>query len=83
MFIFTVGVVFFCFNSSLLLQDIPRHDARLFEVREAFKRKLLLGSRAYISAYSKGPSVVAAAAVMPLYLLAQTELATVFFFGGW
>ena len=37
--------------SSLLLQDIPRHDTRLFEVREAFRRTLLLGFRAYISAY--------------------------------
>ena len=36
--------------SSFLLQDIPRHDARLFEVREAFKRALLLGFRACISA---------------------------------
>ena len=37
--------------SSFLLQDIPRHDTRLFEVREAFRRTLLLGFRAYISAY--------------------------------
>ena len=36
--------------SSFFLQDIPRHDTRLFEVREAFKRSLLLGVRAYISA---------------------------------
>ena len=34
--------------SSFLLQDIPRHDARLFEVREAFKRTLLLGFRASV-----------------------------------
>ena len=27
---------------SSFLQDIPRHDTRLFEVREAFKRTLLL-----------------------------------------
>ena len=39
-------------NSSFLPQDIPRHpDAHLFEVREAFKRTLLLGFRAYIRAY--------------------------------
>ena len=37
--------------SSFLLQDIPRHDTRLFEVREAVKRTLSLGFRAYISAY--------------------------------
>ena len=39
-------------NSSFLLQDIPTHpDTRLFEVREAFKRIMLLGFRAYIRAY--------------------------------
>ena len=38
--------------SSFLLQDIPRHpDTRLFEVREAFKRGLLLGFQAHIRAY--------------------------------
>ena len=37
--------------SSFLLQAIPRHDTRVFEVREAFKRTLLLGFGAYISAY--------------------------------
>ena len=38
--------------SSFLLQDIATHDARLFEVREAFNRTLLLGFRAaYIWAY--------------------------------
>ena len=37
--------------SSFLLQDVPRHDTRLFEVRETFKRTLLLGFRACISAY--------------------------------
>ena len=38
--------------SSFLLQDIPRHNTRLFEVREAFKRTSLLGFCAYIiSAY--------------------------------
>ena len=37
--------------SSFLLYDIPRYDTRLLEVREAFKRTLLLGFRAYISAY--------------------------------
>ena len=38
--------------SSFLLQDIPRHpDTRLFEVREAFKRSLLLGFQAHICAY--------------------------------
>ena len=37
---------------SFLLQDIPRHpDTRLFEVREAFKRSLLLGFQAHIPAY--------------------------------
>ena len=36
---------------SSFLQDIPRHDTHLFEVREAFKRTLLLGFRAYSSAY--------------------------------
>ena len=37
---------------SFLLQDIPRHpDTRLFEVREAFKRSLLLGFQAPIRAY--------------------------------
>ena len=36
--------------SSFLLQDIPRHDPRLFEVRDEFKRTLLLGFRAYSSA---------------------------------
>ena len=37
--------------SSFLLQDIPRHpDTRLFEVREAFKRNLLLGFQARIRA---------------------------------
>ena len=36
---------------SSFLQDIPRHDARLVEVREAFKRTLLPCFRAYISAY--------------------------------
>ena len=34
--------------SSFLLQDVPSHDTRLVEVREAFKRTLLLGFRAYI-----------------------------------
>ena len=40
--------------SSFLLQDSPRHpDTRLFEVREVFKRTLLLlGFRAYIRAYT-------------------------------
>ena len=39
--------------SSFLLQDMPRHpDTRLFEVREAFKRSLLLGFQAHIRAYS-------------------------------
>ena len=37
--------------SSFVLQDIPKHDTHLFEVREAFKRFLLPGFRAYISAY--------------------------------
>ena len=38
--------------SSFLLQDIPRHpDTRLFEVREAFKRSLLLDFQAHIRAY--------------------------------
>ena len=37
--------------SSFLLHDIPRHDTHLFEVREAFKRTLLVRFRAYISAY--------------------------------
>ena len=37
--------------SSFLLQDIPRHpDTRLFEVREACKRSLLLGFQAHIRA---------------------------------
>ena len=36
---------------SSFLQDIPRHDARFFEVREAFKRTLMLRFRAYISEY--------------------------------
>ena len=36
---------------SSFLQDIPRHDTRLFEVREAFKRTLLFGFCAYIRAY--------------------------------
>ena len=35
--------------SPFLLEDVPRHDTRLFEVREAFKRTLWLGFRAYIS----------------------------------
>ena len=36
---------------SFLLQDIPRHpDTRLFEVREAFKRSLLLDFQAHIRA---------------------------------
>ena len=38
--------------SAFLLQDVPKHDARLFEVREGYKRTLLLGYRAYISAYT-------------------------------
>ena len=42
--------------SSFLLQDIPRHDTRLFEVREAFKRTLLLDFRAYIA--NKSPPAV-------------------------
>ena len=38
--------------SSFLLQDIPRHPGtRLFEVREAFIRSLLLGFQAHIRAY--------------------------------
>ena len=37
--------------SSFLLQNVPRRDTRVFEVREAFKRTLLVGFRAYISAY--------------------------------
>ena len=38
--------------SSFLLQDIPTHpDTRLFEVREAFKRSLLLGFQVHIRAY--------------------------------
>ena len=37
--------------SSFFLQDIPRHDTCLFEVRKAFERTLLLGFHAYISAY--------------------------------
>ena len=37
--------------SSFLLQDIPRHGTCLVEVREAFKRTLVLGFRAYVSAY--------------------------------
>ena len=38
--------------SSFLLQDIPRHpDTRLFEVRGAFKRSLLLDFQAHIRAY--------------------------------
>ena len=38
--------------NSFLLQDIPRHpDTCLFEVREAFKRSLLLGFQAHIRAY--------------------------------
>ena len=38
--------------SSFLLQDILRHpDTRLFEVREAFERSLLLGLQAHIRAY--------------------------------
>ena len=46
--------------SSFLLQDIPRHDTRLFEVREAFKRTLLLGFRAYICSHiaKKSPPAV-------------------------
>ena len=36
----------------MLIQDIPRHPGtRLFKVREAFKRTLFLGFRAYIRAY--------------------------------
>ena len=47
--------------SSFLLQDIPRHpDTRLFEVREAFKRSLLLGFQARIRAYIAGVSPPAA-----------------------
>ena len=44
--------------SSFLLQDIPRHDTRLVEVREAFERTLLRGFRAYcyVSAYHIGTS---------------------------
>ena len=38
--------------SSFLLQDIPRHDTGLFEVREAFGRTFLVGFRAYIYIYS-------------------------------
>ena len=38
--------------SSFLLQDIPRHpETRLLEVREAFKRILLLGFQAHTRAY--------------------------------
>ena len=37
---------------SFLLQDIPRHpDTRLFEVREAFKRGLLLDFQAHVRVY--------------------------------
>ena len=36
---------------SFLIRGIPRHDTRLFEVREAFKHTLLLVLRAYICAY--------------------------------
>ena len=40
------------FGSVSVLQDIPRHpDTRLFEVRRAFKRRLLLGFQAHIRAY--------------------------------
>ena len=39
--------------SSFLLQDTPRHpDTRLFEVREAFKRSLLLRFQAHIRPYT-------------------------------
>ena len=37
--------------SSILLQGIPRHDTRIFEVREAFKRTSFPGFRADISAH--------------------------------
>ena len=37
--------------NSVLLEDIPRHDTRFFEVREAFEHALSLGFRAYIRAY--------------------------------
>ena len=43
--------------SSFLLQDIPRHpDTRLFEVREAFKRTLLLGvfRRVFEASHGRG-----------------------------
>ena len=47
--------------TSVLLLDIPRHpDTRLFEVREAFKRSLLLGFQARIRAYIAGVSPPAA-----------------------
>ena len=38
--------------SSFLLQDIPRHDTRVIEVREAFEHISLLGFHANISAYT-------------------------------
>ena len=50
--------------SSFLLQDIPRHpDTRLFEVREAFKRSLLLGFQGHIRATDAEPLINALLAV--------------------
>ena len=46
--------------SSFLLQDVPSHDTRLVEVREAFKRTLLLGFRGKIRAYIEKKSPPAA-----------------------
>ena len=55
---------------SFLLQDIPRHpDTRLFEVREAFKRSLLLGFQAHIRAYFaifSSPAALRATVAEPL-----------------
>ena len=44
--------------SSFLLHDIPKHDTRLSDVREA----LLLGFRAYIGGYRKINTVLCLAA---------------------
>ena len=52
--------------TSFPLQDIPRHpDTRLFGVREAFKRSLLLGFQAHIRTYIAFFSPPAALRVVP------------------
>jgi len=72
--------------SSFLLEDIQRHESRLFEVRAAFKRTLLLGVRAYISAYRcrllQSPQQTTGHKLMPKSLQPQPHARSICMYAG-